>query len=791
MFEPDWSKAHRFARAISCLTIAFLAGWPGTVSADVMEEMIVTATKREQSLQEVPVAVSAYDSGRLRDSGVRDLRDLQTVSPSVVLTSSQAETAGTTARIRGVGTTGDNLGLESSVAVFIDGVYRNRNNVALTELGRIERIEVLRGPQGTLFGKNASAGLIHIITQGPDSEAFGGYLEAGFGEWESRNVSAGLTGPIAGEMLAISLDGSFMQRDEGFIEDIANLGTTYNDRDRYLVRAQLGGQLTDSFDYRLIADFADREESCCGAVTRIAGPTAAAIAAVGGSVIVPPDPSARQMTSNPNRGYDQDVDETGLSLEFNWDVPGGTITSITAYREWDSERSQDADYTNADIFYRPPGSYENNFETLTQELRFAGEAGDIDYLVGFYYVDEDLEFNDAVRGGTQFEAYANTLQAAANIAAGMNPLLGLLPPGSFVDGDGVMRDNWNQKAESWAFFTHNVWHVTDRFDVTVGLRYTDEEKTLNGTVLTNNPACLQIITAPPGSFGSIVSALTCNPFLNPTVDGVYADKISEDETTGTLNLSYAFTDDWLGYASYSRGFKAGGYNLDRAGLGNPILGGVPMATDLRFKSETADTYELGAKGTITDWMTANIAVFVSEFDDFQLNRFTGFAFIVENLEEAESKGVELELAASPADGLDLYGGVTYQDARYGTSVSNSSLAGKRLTNAPQWIATGAVKYEWDWTSDFRSWVNLDYRFNSEMNTGSDLDPLKRQASFAVWGLRLGFGDPDDRWSFEFWGKNIFERDYIQVAFDAPLQTGSINAFMGDPRTWGLTARMSF
>ena len=203
----------------------------------MIEEIVVTATKRDQSLQEVPIAVSAYDGDTLRRAGVSDIRDLQQLSPTLVLTSTQSETAGTTARIRGVGTTGDNLGLESSVAIFVDGVYRNRNSVALTDLGDVERIEVLRGPQGTLFGKNASAGLIHVITKGPDLEEFGGYAEGSCRDFDEYRLGAGVNGPIIEDALGFRLDGSWTERD-GFIDDIAN-GTNYNDRDRYMVRGQL------------------------------------------------------------------------------------------------------------------------------------------------------------------------------------------------------------------------------------------------------------------------------------------------------------------------------------------------------------------------------------------------------------------------------------------------------------------------------------------------------------------------------------------------------------------------
>jgi len=758
----------------------------GGASAAPLEELIVTATKRERNLQDVPIAISAFGSRQLRDAGVHDIRDLQMLSPSLVISNSQAESAGTVARIRGVGTTGDNLGLESSVAVFVDGVYRNRNNVALTELGDIERIEVLRGPQGTLFGKNASAGLIHIITEGPDTEQWGGHAEGSYGDYSAYRLGAGVTGPIIGEQLAFRLDGSYTKRDEGFIKDTANPGVEYNDRDRYLLRGQLSSSPNENLDIRLIADYAERRETCCGGVTRIAGPTAGAINLVTAptpGVILPPAPFDRDMTSNANRGYVQDVDEGGGSLTIDWDVFTGQITSITAYRSWDATRSQDGDYTSADLLYRQIGTYQNKFETLTQELRFAATVGRLDYLFGFYYVDEDLTFRDAVRGGADFNTYIDVLQ----IGSGE---MNLLPPGTFLDGQGVLGDTWLQTTESWAIFMHDTFHATDKLDLTLGLRYTDEDKKLNGTVTSNNPACLQIVTGMI-TVDTLGAQLTCNPLINPTVDGIYLDNRNDGELTGTLNISYTFTDGWMGYGSFSSGYKAGGYNLDRAGLANPLLGGVPMASDLEFRPETVNAYELGAKGSVGDWITTSIALFYEQFDDFQLNEFTGTAFIVTNLEEVTTKGVEVDFSAAPTDGLQLNGGIVYQDARYGDNVSNPALAGQRLTNAPLWVITASGRYGWNWSASLRSWVFVDYRFNSDMNTGSDLAPEKEQASYALWGARAGFGDVNDRWSVELWGKNLLDQDYIQVAFDAPLQSGTIAAFLGDPLTWGATVRVNF
>ncbi|HHQ13481.1 MAG TPA: TonB-dependent receptor, partial [Chromatiales bacterium] len=451
------------------------------VAQIVIEEIVVTSQKREQGLQEVPIAVSAYDATTLQRSGVKDIRDLQQLSPSLVLTSTQSETAGTTARIRGVGTTGDNLGLESSVAVFVDGIYRNRNSVALTDLGELERIEVLRGPQGTLFGKNASAGLINVITKGPDLEEFGGFGEASYGKYNEYRVSGGVTGPIIADTLGFRLDANWTQRD-GFIEDVANGKTDYNDRDRFLVRGQLGGEIGERFSWRFIADYSRRRETCCAAVTEVAGPTAAIINALSpGGIIVPPQPFGRQTTvtnklnspppNNVDIGYISDVDEKGASLQFDWGIGIGTLTSITAWRDWESERSMDLDYSSADLIYRiaPMNlagvgevGYGNDFSTLSQELRLAGTAGSLDWLVGVYYVNESLKTLDGVRVGAHYQAYANTILATTTA----ENLIGGLGGPNITDGQGALRDAFSQDTDSIAGFTHNTLHVTEDLALT-------------------------------------------------------------------------------------------------------------------------------------------------------------------------------------------------------------------------------------------------------------------------------------------------------------------------------------
>ncbi len=781
----------------------------------VVEEIVVFATKREESLSDVPIAVSAFSADELSRAGVEDIRDLQQLTPSLVLTSTQSETAGTTARLRGIGTTGDNLGLESSVAVFVDGVYRNRNSVALTDLGPLERVEVLRGPQGTLFGKNASAGAISIFTARPDVEEFGGSLEGSYGSDDQYRVTGAVTGPIVQGHTGFRLDGTWNQRD-GFTDNKAG-GDDYDDRDRYLVRGQLVTRIGEDLDFRLVGDYSTRDETCCAAVTKIAGPTAAVINGLTplipppgiGTVILPPDPFDRDMTANSDRGYDSEVDEWGVSLEANWDLGEGTLTSISSYRDWDAERSQDIDYTDADLLYRQKSSYTNEFKTFTQELRYAWEIGNFEFLVGGYYVDEDLDVLDGILVGGDYETYANAIILSQGETT-------LIPAPGFSAGDGAQQDNFSVDTNSWAVFTHNKWQVTDEVAFTAGLRYTEEDKDLDASLVSNAPACLQTAgLLGAGAIDPVNNAFllqfACLPVFSPIVDTpnnailgtipALSEKRSDQELTGTFVFEYSFDDDWMGYASYSRGYKAGGFNLDRAGLSQfavLLAGAAPSGKDLEFDKETVNSWEIGLKGALFDnRVRMDVAVFYADYDDFQLNTFTGTNFNVTNVDGADTVGFEANGSAVVTDQLTLSGGFAYLDAKYDDDLfdpgdpSVAELSGEQLTNAPEWIINAAADFEQPIFTSLLAQAHLDVRFMDDHNTGSDLDSEKAQSSYFLWNGSIGVGADDGFWEVELWAKNLFDKNYSQVIVDTPIQTGTYSAFLGYPRTWGVSAKINF
>ena len=880
-------------------------------------EIVVTAQGRAQQLADVPVAISAVNAESLKNSGANDIRQLNQLAPSLLVSSTGSEANGS-ARIRGIGTVGDNPGLESSVPVFIDGVYRSRSGIGLNELGEIDRIEVQRGPQGTLGGRNSSAGLISIYSKKP-SFKFGVTAEATYGNYDFLRLGGSITGPISSNVAA-RIDGIYVKRD-GFLKDATN-NIDVNNRDRYFVRGQLLFEPTDAFSVRLIADYTHRDERCCGAiyVDRSVNPYIGDLnnpsspltpLQTNGNNIVNVlrdlgQPLAgfnqhydRNIYVSPGRSYQGKTKDYGFSGEINYDLGGVKMTSITAYRSYKAGQGSDTDYSAVDILYRTPdGTAFRRFNTFTQELRFNGQAfdGKFDWLVGGFFADERLTVTDNLKFGSQYGRFATCRIISGGGLAGLysptNPLCvtpvsgpatisgatGLSGPdivAAFTRLDAMANvgstiDTYYQHDKNFALFTHNIVHLTSKLDFTFGVRWTTDKKDFNATFGNSNTVCpaiqglvlddLTTTTAGTATQSATARALagaliglSCQGNSTAELNGVsIKDTRSENRFTGTAILSWRPTEDFMTYASFSRGYKAGGFNLDRSALKGPTfpfsatVGGAQALTGkLKFDPELVNSYEIGFK-----WQQGkfnlNMTVFRSDFSNFQLNTFNGTVFLVQNINGCKNslnfadqdasdatgacpsgrvgwgvraEGFEVEAGFNPARNFHVTAGVTYTDTHYrqnlvgnsaGAPLSSSLrlLPGRRLSNAPEWVVTSSMA----WTprlgsSGWTGLVYVDSRMSSDYNTGSDLFPQKQQDAFAIINARIGIRGPDDKWSLEFWGQNIFDQDYAQVAFSTPFQAGTTGApfvyptypggrqlfsqFLAEPRTYGVTLRTKF
>lgn len=574
----------------------------------------------------MPIVVTAVSEQLLQDAGVRDIKDLMILTPGL-LVSSTANESFTTARIRGIGTVGDNPGLESSVGVLIDGVYRPRNGVSFGDLGEVERVEVLKGPQGTLFGKNTSAGVINVITKKPSFDHSVG-VELSGGDYGEMGGSVSLTGPIEEDLAAASLYVVARERD-GYLDINRGPGPRTEDQDSdrkfYSARGQLLLLPSDTMDIRLAVDYTKRDENCCAAPQAVPAPAIqtpagqvqivqlALNATQPGSFSNPADPFQRIAFAN--RSTEQSVMDRGVTLEANWDLSDGmSVTSITGARNWESINGQDTDFSAVDLVYREPdGSFSNEFDQLSQELRIAGDTGRLNWLVGVYYAGEDLTFRNRLLVGTQFQEYFSRLLTPTNpnLIAGLTGL-----PDAFPGGQG-QRDVYEQESTTVALFTNNSVKLTDGLTLTLGANYTDLSKELDTQYFNeSNGAGCQALR---NNFAAIAS----NPALQPALPTLYgigcttltdplfnnlttSQSLDEEEVSGTAKLAYRFSPEVMTYVSYASGYKAGGFNLERERINNNLTNSPRQGPlndvdrDTSFDKELVDSYELGIK---TQWAT--------------------------------------------------------------------------------------------------------------------------------------------------------------------------------------------
>jgi len=852
---------------------------------DVSDEIVVTATGRTAAIQDVPIAVTAIGGDTLENTGVQDLRDVTQVAPSLVIGTGQSNSSGTLVSIRGIGTGSDNPGFEGAVGIFIDGVYRARAGAALADLPELERVEILRGPQGTLFGRNTSAGAISVISAGPDFEP-GMYIEGllGLDDTEEGGLRAGVNVPM-GDSFAFRVDGTIRQRD-GYITDVTS-GDDLNTTDRYSLRGQAIWDLSPDASLRVIVDSAESDEVCCGVTPLVYGSTQGIIQLITGGTGTPPGfvggalPASfagatnsrieeREMTVTPGRGYGEQTEDFGASGELNWDIGNINVTSITAFRDWSAERDQDVDFTSADIAYRD--GLEVSIETFTQEVRFQGEFGRVNWLAGLFYGDETIDTTDRIRVGSQVGAYTSTASVAntdafvpganngcelidytpgATFPSIFQCIDGLIEPGAgplstavngtnggyllpAASGQGQQNDNWNVETQTMSVFTHNEIALSPALTLTLGLRYNQDTKDVTADLNATNTTCdslrlmetntlgltgagpnAGIVTTilfldpdgpGPASAGALSSLmnLACNPAVNPIANGDYEGSREENEFSGTASLAYDLSDDLMVYAGYSRGYKAGGYNLDRSGFDiTPATLVAPVGlSDLEFEPEFTDAYEIGLKSTLFGGTTtANVALFYQQIHDYQSNNFNGFNFITQNVPEVISQGVEFELNARPIDGLNINAGVVYTDAYYDSTVvfnpidpgPNTIRSGDPLSGAgaAEYTVTGGVSYEMPITSGMSALFYLDGRWNSGYRTQTlARNPASDNDSFAIFNGRISLRDNNEHWSIDLWGQNLTDEFYYVGAFQPPLQSTTV-IYPNAPQTWGITIRAQY
>lgn len=816
--------------ATSALVVSLAAGGaslaqtapPKASSAPTIGDIVVTAQKHEQRLQDVPVVVTVLNAQQLESAQVKSVNDLAILTPGLSVNTNQGEST-TTIRIRGVGNVADNPGLEQSVGLYIDGVYRPRNGVSFNDLGELSDVEILKGPQGTLFGKNTIAGVVQITTQRP-SFHFGATGEVTVQNYGGVGGSASVTGPLVADKLAARIYFAARERD-GYVSVQQTAGSNIpkqDDEHMWTLRGQALWEPTNNFDVNFIADYSKRDDHCCVGVDYLNGFAATVVnGVIPGSV--PQPVSSENHTAYLNRTNIEHIVDQGVSANANWTTPwfnGAKLTSITAYRDNRDTSGGDADGTLADILYTTPANNFTQFKQFSEELQFRGNTDRLDWQFGAFFSHEVLDNGLFNQFGTQLGTYVAALST--------------LPAAGFQAGEGAI-ERYHQVENGQAIYTQDSFKITDKLSIIGGLRYTWEHKALDSAFTDNDTTglCAGVVQAvlkspTPVPYAAYVflpkSALGTPCLIDPAFKGISTHQtLSEEALTGTVKLQYKFNASDMAYASYSRGNLVGGFNLAEVTL--PCVGsacgttaGSPNSSlapqlDTHFPGEWVDAYEIGAK---TAWfdrrMVLNAAIFYQTYTNHQLNAFTGTQFVESTIPEATAEGVEFESAVAVTHDLRLNAGLTYADTYYPNDAKNNNalassnlylLPGKRLSYAPLWSASAGVSYEHPIFNGFKGSATLDVKYNSDYQVGSDEDPSKNQAAYALVDATVGVATPDGRVSVKLWATNLFNQFYKQAAYDGVIQTLSTPQpanhpelnnyyyFPSPPRFWGMTLKVKY
>lgn len=812
---------------------------------DYGNDIIVTASKRSQTLQDTPVAVSVTSAAALEESQIRDLIDLQSSVPSLRVSQLQSS-ANTNFIIRGFGNGANNAGIEPSVGVFIDGVYRSRSAAQIGDLPNVERIEVLRGPQSTLFGKNASAGVISIVTQKPQYE-FGGSAEVTYGNYDAITVKGDVTGPLS-DTVAFSIGGSYNRRD-GYAQDL-KLGTDVNDRNRWGVRGQLLFEPTNALSIRLIGDYDKIDENCCIAGNVIAGPTVAITNALAGGPSVDAnnpfsyDVYNNFLSSNKIKNY-------GGSAQIDYDLGNMALTSITAYRQVRADTNQDSDFSAADLIGEKSDYVD--IDTFTQEVRLTSDFdGPLNFLIGGYYFNEKVDQQSAIKFGTQFRPYGDALiRAASGNALNVGLLEGTLGAlegaptkylGTFFRaGDGLDED-YRMKNEAFSIFGTVDFDVTDRLTLTLGGNYTKDRKRFSTDVVSSDvfsgvnldaaaytpfrqalligqgvPAATAAflaanptMTLPDGRSANPLAGLKAFQFLPPFLNvpnAVESGKTNDGDFSYSVRAAYELTDTVNIYATYATGFKASSINLSRdsrplasdlaaitaAGLRTPNL----VAGSRFADPEESTVYEFGLKGQ-WDVAAVNVAVFKQSIKGFQSNVFTGTGFALANAGKQSTFGIEFDGSVRPVDGLNLTLAATYLDAKYDSFVNSAfgDISGTTPAGIPELSLSLGGTYTHEFAGGAKAIAHVDYAYESPVQIVEGLSGfpasvaqnLKREVNSlnASFTIRLTNGI-----DVGVWGRNLTNAQYLTTIFPAVAQAGSVSGYPSQPRTYGGTIRYKF
>jgi iron complex outermembrane recepter protein len=722
-------------RFISVAVLALAAAAQQPASAQQLEEVVVTAQKRAQSLQDVPISVSVTSGERLDNFSIADIGELSGSIPNVTIGQNATQDSVT---IRGIGS-GANHGFEQSVGTFIDGVYFGRGRSSRSPFLDIERVEVLKGPQGVLFGKNTIAGALNITTRKPTDE-FEGSIEA---EYFDGDDSVGATAVVSGP-LTDNLRGRLVVKyheSNGFIDNRAT-GDDDPETEETVLRGSLAWDISDRLTLDLKAEVSSYDVDGRHLQMVEGGRNRALFESV--------DPNYeekldfRRSTNNPVFGRDYDnTDAENFTATLNYDFDSLRLVSVTAFTGYEYDNNVPASWVaNLDTASK---LYDEEHDQFSQELRLESMGdGAFEYILGVFYQTEEIDHHQ------DFDF--DTAQA---IADGFP-----LPP--FV---GRSAFDLTQDTDSYAAFGQLTWHIMDNLRTTVGLRYTNDEKDLE------------------------FSRVTTGALPFPT----YSLKDSRDDSdvTPSINVQYDLGDNTMLYASFSQGFKSGGFDFE---------------SGEDFEEETVDAWEVGFKSTLADGaVELNAALFQSEFSDLQVAAWNGVAFETGNAAEATTKGVELDARWQISESFMLTGAVAFLDAEYDDfpgatctaaqqdilgSSCTQDLSGGDLQFSPEYSGTVNLEYFHMFGGGMELTAVLGADFTDSYYTALDLDPNSEQDSFTKINARVQLAGQSG-WSVALVGKNLTDEKTTMWVNDMPFFRSSFFGAIDPPRNIGIQARYEF
>lgn len=736
-----------------------------------LEEVVVTAQKRVEGYLDVPVAVSTLSGEVLDVAKVTEFQDLVQVSPSLTFNQS-GDQRGVGILIRGIGTTAFQTAVEPTVSTVVDGVTMGRTAQFISDLADIERVEILRGPQGTLFGKNASAGLINIITKRPTNE-FEASVRGTVTDDDGWGLNASVSGPLTDSMRGRLA--AYSKTYDGFAENLYT-GKTINGDDSWGTRGKLEIDLGDRASVLLIADYSKQERNCCALLQDD----------VNGNRFYEYDygrygielGEENNKTLDAQDGF-SNTETSGISAEFNVDFDAFVFTSITAYRGFELESNQGVDGLPYDtptygrFLFNSNGAYRGGNQEqsqFSQELRITTSAWDtVQMTAGLFYWEQTVD--------RYFERETWLCTTPASDDLSLSPDPAQTPCESALHGQGYFDSSVD--TENVAAFGQVDWRFLPDWTATLGLRYTRDDISVE----------FDRVTASPG------------PAVAPSGSG--ANETDETDLSGKAALQWDINDEIMMYASYAEGYKAPAFNL--------IFGATPESIEEAVPPETSEAWEMGVKAELFERrLRLGLTAFHTQFDDLQGQATPPgeISFILTSAGTAITKGVEFDFTAKPLPNLLINGGVAYVDAYYdkypgaqcymgqtaaeGCVDGVQDLAGAQIANAPQWKYSLQTRYDIQLDTPFDMFISGNYRWQDEAPGEANNSPLTYHDDYGVLDLNLGLEADDGRWSAQWFIKNALDDHYVDLKSSFSLHGGVVHYLSRDAeRYMGLEMEYRF